>query len=214
MPVRLTCSTTASPLDVIAIEVTGRRHIDGFVIDCDDVRGATDTLATIRNGRSNKLSVVFAVLNGQTSDSAAVEAGANFVMGKPVRSQIRNPSVLHGRANFEEMGRCPRADFPKPAGCAPIPLRGGDAINVVPRYTVSPSQREWLNCPIGLPIGAMKTCAQQPGAPHAKSPRGDFAWYNLCRVHKSLRVTPTTEAGIANHIWTIEELLFPSGQQP
>jgi hypothetical protein len=30
-----------------AIEVTGRRHIDGFVIDCDDVRGATDTLATI-----------------------------------------------------------------------------------------------------------------------------------------------------------------------
>ena len=67
-----------------AIEVTGRRHIDGFVIDCDDVRGAMDALATIRNGRSNKLTVVFAVLNGKTSVSAAVAAGANFIVGKPV----------------------------------------------------------------------------------------------------------------------------------
>jgi CheY-like chemotaxis protein len=67
-----------------AIELTGRRHIDGFVIDCDDVPEATDALATIRTGRSNKLSVVFAVLNGKTSVSAAVEAGANFIVGKPV----------------------------------------------------------------------------------------------------------------------------------
>ncbi|MGH9503411.1 MAG: PilZ domain-containing protein [Terriglobales bacterium] len=67
-----------------AIELAGRRHIDGFVIDCDDVRGAMDTLATIRNSRSNKLSVVFAVLNGKTTVSAAIEAGANFVAGKPV----------------------------------------------------------------------------------------------------------------------------------
>jgi CheY-like chemotaxis protein len=67
-----------------AIELAGRRHIDGFVIDCDDVRGATDVLATIRNSRSNKLSLIFAVLNGKTSVSAAVEAGANFVVGKPV----------------------------------------------------------------------------------------------------------------------------------
>src|SRR6202142_1064747 len=74
-----------------AIELTGRRHIDGFVIDCDDVPGATDTLATIRNGRSNKLSVVFAVLNGKTSVSAAVEAGANFIVGKPVpEALLRN----------------------------------------------------------------------------------------------------------------------------
>jgi CheY-like chemotaxis protein len=67
-----------------AVELAGRRHIDGLVIDCDDVRGAMDALATIRNSRSNKLSVVFAVLNGKTSVSAAVEAGANFVAGKPV----------------------------------------------------------------------------------------------------------------------------------
>lgn len=34
-----------------------------------------------------------------------------------------------------------------------------------------------------------------------------FAYYNFCRVHKSLRVTPAMDAGIADHVWTIEELL-------
>ena len=67
-----------------AVELAGRRHIDGFVIDCDDVRGAIEALATIRQSRSNKQSVVFAVLNGKTSVSQAVEAGANFIVGKPV----------------------------------------------------------------------------------------------------------------------------------
>ena len=34
-----------------------------------------------------------------------------------------------------------------------------------------------------------------------------FAWYNFCRVHKTLRVTPAMEAGITDHVWTIGELL-------
>jgi hypothetical protein len=34
-----------------------------------------------------------------------------------------------------------------------------------------------------------------------------FAFYNFCRVHQSLRVTPAMEAGLTDHIWTIKELL-------
>ncbi|MCK9362154.1 MAG: IS1 family transposase [Syntrophales bacterium] len=34
-----------------------------------------------------------------------------------------------------------------------------------------------------------------------------FAYYNFCRVHKTLRVTPAMEAKIADHIWTIQELI-------
>jgi IS1 family transposase len=34
-----------------------------------------------------------------------------------------------------------------------------------------------------------------------------FMHYNFCRVHKTLRVTPAMEAGLATHIWTIEELV-------
>jgi IS1 family transposase len=34
-----------------------------------------------------------------------------------------------------------------------------------------------------------------------------FMHYNFCRVHKTLRVTPAMEAGLAGHVWTIEELV-------
>ena len=34
-----------------------------------------------------------------------------------------------------------------------------------------------------------------------------FAYYNKCRVRSSLRVTPAMEAGIADHVWTMEELV-------
>jgi hypothetical protein len=34
-----------------------------------------------------------------------------------------------------------------------------------------------------------------------------FAYYNFYRIHKSLRVTSCMQAGLANHIWTLRELL-------
>jgi len=34
-----------------------------------------------------------------------------------------------------------------------------------------------------------------------------FAWYNFARVHRTLRVTPAMAAGIADHVWTLAELL-------
>jgi hypothetical protein len=34
-----------------------------------------------------------------------------------------------------------------------------------------------------------------------------FAYYNFCRVHSTLRVTPVMEAGLTDHIWSIAELL-------
>ncbi len=35
-----------------------------------------------------------------------------------------------------------------------------------------------------------------------------FAWYNFCRVHQTLRVTPAMEAGLTDHAWTLSELLI------
>jgi IS1 family transposase/transposase-like protein len=34
-----------------------------------------------------------------------------------------------------------------------------------------------------------------------------FAFYNFCRIHKTLRVTPAMAAGIADHVWSVRELL-------
>ena len=34
-----------------------------------------------------------------------------------------------------------------------------------------------------------------------------FAYYNFCRVHRSLRVTPAIAAQLTDHLWNLEELL-------
>jgi hypothetical protein len=39
-----------------------------------------------------------------------------------------------------------------------------------------------------------------------------FMYYNFCRVHQTLPVTPAMEAGISNHAWTIEELMGRFGR--
>jgi hypothetical protein len=32
-------------------------------------------------------------------------------------------------------------------------------------------------------------------------------YYNFCRIHKTLRVAPAMEAGIADHVWTLKEVV-------
>jgi len=34
-----------------------------------------------------------------------------------------------------------------------------------------------------------------------------FMHYNFCRIHTTLRVTPAMEAGITDHVWTMEEVV-------
>ena len=34
-----------------------------------------------------------------------------------------------------------------------------------------------------------------------------FAYYNFCRIHSSIKVTPAMEAKITDHVWTLEELI-------
>jgi IS1 family transposase len=35
-----------------------------------------------------------------------------------------------------------------------------------------------------------------------------FAYYNLCRIHKTLRVTPAMQAGITDRVWDIADLVI------
>ena len=34
-----------------------------------------------------------------------------------------------------------------------------------------------------------------------------FPYYNFCRIHRSLRVTPAMEAGMTDHVWELVELI-------
>lgn len=77
-----------------AIELASRRHLDGLMIDCDDVPGGTKALARLRSIPANRQAVIIAIVNGSTSSEAALDLGANFVLSKPIQ-QTRLRSVLH-----------------------------------------------------------------------------------------------------------------------
>jgi len=34
-----------------------------------------------------------------------------------------------------------------------------------------------------------------------------YMHYNFCRIHQTLRVTPAMEAGVSDHVWTLEEVV-------
>lgn len=34
-----------------------------------------------------------------------------------------------------------------------------------------------------------------------------FMFYNFCRVHHTLRVTPAMQAGVSDHVWSVEEMV-------
>jgi hypothetical protein len=34
-----------------------------------------------------------------------------------------------------------------------------------------------------------------------------FMYYNFCRIHQTLRVTPAMEAGVSDHVWSLDEII-------
>lgn len=88
-----------------ALEICGRRHLDGFLVDCDDVPGGRDLLASIRGSGSNRMSTIFAVVNGTTSITQAMEEGANFVLGKPLAGERFQAYLEVARVSMEREHR-------------------------------------------------------------------------------------------------------------
>ena len=42
---------------------------------------------------------------------------------------------------------------------------------------------------------------------HAAMVAIHFIYYNFARIHKTLRVTPAMAAGLADQVWSVEELI-------
>ncbi len=49
-----------------------------------------------------------------------------------------------------------------------------------------------------------KTAAR---ATRAKQSALHYMHYNFCRIHKTLRVTPTMAAGVTDHLWEIGDIV-------
>ena len=41
---------------------------------------------------------------------------------------------------------------------------------------------------------------------HAAALALHYMFYNFARIHKTLRVTPAMQAGISDHVWSLEEI--------
>jgi CheY-like chemotaxis protein len=76
-----------------AIELVSRRHLDGVVIDCDDVPGGTKALPALRSAPANKQTLILAVVSGLTSTEEALDLGADLTLSKPIQ-QTRLRSIL------------------------------------------------------------------------------------------------------------------------
>ncbi len=57
-------------------------------------------------------------------------------------------------------------------------------------------------CTSALNIVALNQTETLPGC-HSSH----FAYYNFCRIHGRLRVTPAMEAGITDHVWELSEII-------
>ncbi|HEU5337458.1 MAG TPA: PilZ domain-containing protein [Terriglobales bacterium] len=108
-----------------AREICGRRHLDGIVVDCDDVAGGRELLPEIRGSRSNRMSTIFAVVNGITSISDAMQGGANIVLGKPLAQDRFQAYVEMARVSMEREHR----RYFRFAVNLPVHIRGGEEIH-------------------------------------------------------------------------------------
>jgi len=80
-------------------EIISSEKFDAIIIDCDDLQGGLEVLSAMRKGSSNKSSVAFAILNGQTTTHKAFELGANFVLQKPL-SPLNTMRCFSAAINF------------------------------------------------------------------------------------------------------------------
>ena len=79
---------------------------------------------------------------------------------------------------------------------------------IVSRVSTSHIERFNLSVRMHLRRFTRLTNAFSRSLSHMKAAVALFmAWYNFCRVHQSLKVTPAMEAKLTDHIWTIRELI-------
>jgi DNA-binding response OmpR family regulator len=63
----------------------GRRKIDGIFVDLE-VAGALELIRAIRKGSSNSRAAIFAIMPTDKASTATLNAGANFLLRKPVHA--------------------------------------------------------------------------------------------------------------------------------
>lgn len=90
-------------------------------------------------------------------------------------------------------------------GCRSVVITG----NPKPRYiSTSYVERQNLSMRMSMRRFTRLTNAfSKKVGNHAAAIALYFMYYNFCRIHQTLRVTPAMEAGVSDHVWDIEEIV-------
>jgi transposase-like protein/IS1 family transposase len=129
----------------------------------------------------------------------------------PYRSAILN--TLEDRASFAMCIKIYRASVAGEARYSPAEVQSMEVVPVMgqpdpERICTSHIERQNLSIRMGTRRFTRLTNAfSKKWENHWAALACWFAFYNFCRVHKTLRVTPAMEAGIADHVWSVRELL-------
>lgn len=130
---------------------------------------------------------------------------------QPYKSAISN--TLEDRVDFAQCIKVYRAPSEGEGRYSPAEVASMEVVPVVgqpdpKRICTSHIERQNLSIRMGTRRFTRLTNAfSKKFENHAAALMLWFAFYNFCRVHKSLRVTPAMQAGIADHVWSVRELL-------
>jgi IS1 family transposase len=87
----------------------------------------------------------------------------------------------------------------------PIPVTGSPKAHLI---STSHIERQNLTIRMQLRRFTRLTNAYSKKLSHLKAALAlHFAWYNFCRIHLSLRVTPAMAAGVTSEVWSLHHLI-------
>lgn len=139
-----------------------RHKLDGILVDLD-VPGALELIQEVRQGSSNRLAVIFAIVPEGKESAATLAPGANFFLHKPLTGESVG---THVNAAREMMARERRRYFRQPLNLS-VSLKtdegqqwarmtnlgeGGMALHVVKPLAYSTMVEFAFELPLGQPI--------------------------------------------------------------
>ena len=185
----------------------------------DQNLGDCYTFVAIERHTKLVLNITMGKRNQQTTD-VFIEGLRHATRGKfqittdgfaPYRSAISN--TLHDRCDFAQLIKVYRAAPEGERRYSPAEVA---AVEVVPimgrpdpaRICTSIVERSNLSLRMqNRRFTRLTNAFSKKWENHWAAVALFYCWYNFGRVHKSLRMTPAMAAGIADHIWTVRELL-------
>ena len=153
-------------------EIVRTEKFDAIIVDCDDLDGGLRVLEGLRKAPSNKNSVTFAILNGNTTTQQAFQMGANFVLQKPI-STLNAMRCFSAALNF--MIREQRRYFRHPVKISAT-LGSGEGQKLMATITNISEGGMAIFFRGRFPLGSVSANFRLPGAATPLEPKVQVAW--------------------------------------